>query len=191
MKLLAPLAALGVLVGCVSAPPPEVRQADQALAALALAPGAHVAELGVAGGYLTFRLADALGPSGVVYAVGVDPAALARLRERAASEGRANVVAIEGAHDDPRLPDASVDLALVVGSYARLANRTSYFERVKHALRPGGRVAIVEITEPELFVPAPTPAEAIENQLAAAGFALAERRALLERRTLLLFTPSP
>lgn len=190
MKPWAALAALAVLVGCVTEAPPNVRQAEQALTALALAPGTRVADLGAGSGYFALRLADAVGPSGVVYAVEVDPAALARLRERAAREGRANVVAIEASTEDPRLPDASVDLALVVGTYARLRSRTSYFEHVKRALRPGGRVAIVEITEPELFVPPPTTADGIVNQLRAAGFSLAERRALLERRTLLVFTPS-
>jgi ubiquinone/menaquinone biosynthesis C-methylase UbiE len=191
VKPLATLAALAVLVGCAIELPPDVRQADQALAALPLAPGMRVADLGAGSGYLALRLAEAVGPSGVVYAVEVDPAALARLRERAASAGRTNVVAIEAAIDDPRLRDASVDLAVVVGTYAGLGNRTSYFERVRPALRPGGRVAIVEITEPELFVPPPPTADGIVNQLAAAGFTLAERRALLERRTLLIFTPSP
>ena len=52
------------------------QQPDRVIEALALEPGARVADLGAGGGYFTFRLADATGPDGLVYAVDVDPGML-------------------------------------------------------------------------------------------------------------------
>jgi predicted methyltransferase len=119
-------------------------QPERVLAALALAPGAWVADLGAGDGYFTFRLAEAVGEGGRVYAVEVSERALRKLRERARSGGHANVEVIEGAVDDPRLPDAAVDLVLLSSVYHHLDERVAYFARLRADLAPGARVAIVE-----------------------------------------------
>jgi ubiquinone/menaquinone biosynthesis C-methylase UbiE len=167
------------------------QQPERVVAALALAPGARVADLGAGGGYFTFRLADAVGPSGVVYAVDVDPDMLSYLRERAAAEKRANVVVIDAAYDDPRLPDGDVDLVLVVNTYHHLRGRIAYFGRVKRALRPGGRLAIIELAEGGFPAGHFTSPEVIRDELEAAGYALAAQHDFLERQSFLVFTPSP
>jgi ubiquinone/menaquinone biosynthesis C-methylase UbiE len=166
----------------------EWQQPERVIAALALAPGARVADLGAGGGYFTFRLADAVGPSGLVYAVDVDPDMLSYLRERAAAEQRANVVVVEAAYDDPRLPEAGVELVLVVNTYHHLEGRVAYFERVKQALRPGGRLAIIELREGGFPAGHFTSPEVIQSELEAAGYALAARHDFLERQSFLVFT---
>lgn len=168
----------------------EWQQPDRVVAALALVPGARVADLGAGGGYFTFRLADAVGPSGVVYAVDVDPDMLDYLRARAADEARANVVVVEAAPDDPRLPDAGVDLVLVVDTYHHLEQRPAYFARAKRALAPGGRLAVIEFREdggPSGHFTAP---ETIQSELARAGYTLAGTHDFLERQSFLIFTPA-
>jgi ubiquinone/menaquinone biosynthesis C-methylase UbiE len=119
-------------------------QPERVLAELAIAPGARVADLGAGDGYFTFRLADAVGPGGRVYAVEVSERALRRLRARAAGEGGGRVEVIEGALDDPRLPDGAIDLVLLSSVYHHLDDRVAYFARLRRDLAPGARVAIVE-----------------------------------------------
>jgi arsenite methyltransferase len=50
----------------------EGQQPGRVVAELALSPGDHVADLGSGGGYFTYLLADAVGPSGKVFTVDVD-----------------------------------------------------------------------------------------------------------------------
>jgi SAM-dependent methyltransferase len=117
-------------------------QPGKVLDALALAPGQRVADLGAGDGYYTLRLADAVGASGRVYAVEVDEGALRALRARTAGDARVEV--IEGAIDDPRLPDGAVDLVLLSDVYHHLDERVAYFARLRGDLADGARVAIVE-----------------------------------------------
>jgi ubiquinone/menaquinone biosynthesis C-methylase UbiE len=169
----------------------EWQQPARVIETLALPQGAKVADLGAGGGYFTFRLADAVGPDGVVYAVDVDPDMLSYVRDRAEDEGRANVVVIEAAYDDPKLADASVDLVLVVNTYHHLENRTAYFERVKRALRPNGRLAIVELKAGGFPAGHFTAPETIASELEAAGYAQSASYDFLDRQSFLVFTRSP
>jgi hypothetical protein len=186
LKSLAALAALAVLVSCVTEAPLDVRQADQAWRR-SRSRRACASRISRGQRHLALRLADAVGPGGVVYAVEVDPlrsfacASARRGGERRRDRGRNRRPAPARRERRPRAGRRHVRPA---------REPTSYFEHVSARAAPGGRVAIVEVTEPELFVPPPPTADGIVNQLAAAGFALAERRALLERRSLLVFTPS-
>jgi len=163
------------------------QQPERVVAALALAPGAQVADLGAGGGYFTFRLADAVGPTGRVYAVDIDPDMLEYLADRVRDEGRANVEVVEAAPDDSRLPAASVDLVFLCNTYHHLSERVTYFEALRARLRPGGRVAIVEYrtgnhgTSPDL----------IRGELTRAGYAEVKEETFLSEQSFLIFTPSP
>jgi predicted methyltransferase len=117
-------------------------QPERVLATLAIAPGARVADLGAGNGYFTAPLADAVGPAGRVYAVEVDDDALRALRALAAE--RPNLVVVEAAQDDARLPDGGVDLVLLSDVFHHLDARVAYFARLRGDLAPGGRVAILE-----------------------------------------------
>src|SRR5262250_1992668 len=86
------------------------QQPERVIAALNLKPGDRVADLGAGGGYFTFRLADAVGPTGRVFAVDVDDDMLAYLRDRVAAESRVNVQVVRAEPDDPQLPDGRIDL---------------------------------------------------------------------------------
>ena len=67
---------------------------DQAIEALRIQPGDTVADLGSGGGYFTFRLADAVGPDGKVYAVDVDAGMIEFLEQKAQEDGYRNVQTI-------------------------------------------------------------------------------------------------
>ncbi len=119
------------------------RQPAHVVAALGLRPGQRVADLGAGLGYLTFRLAEAVGPAGRVVATDVDDDAVRELRARAAP-----VAAIEvrkAAPDDPGLEPGAYDLVLMSEVDHFLADRVAFLTKLRPALAPGGRVAVTHV----------------------------------------------
>jgi ubiquinone/menaquinone biosynthesis C-methylase UbiE len=117
---------------------------EEVIRALEIQPGQRVADLGAGGGYFTFRLADALGAGGIVYAVDVDEDMIDYLRARTREEGRGNVEVVAARFDDPLLPEP-VDVIFTCNTYHHIEDRPAYFARAARYLRPGGRIAIVEL----------------------------------------------
>jgi cyclopropane fatty-acyl-phospholipid synthase-like methyltransferase len=114
------------------------RQPDALVAALALAPGESVADVGAGRGYLTHRLARAVGPSGRVVATDVDARALAAIDARAGERIEKRVARA----DDPGLEAAGYDLILLAEVDHLLGDRADYFTRLRAALKPRGRLAL-------------------------------------------------
>jgi cyclopropane fatty-acyl-phospholipid synthase-like methyltransferase len=163
------------------------QQPDRVVEALALEPGARVADLGSGGGYFTFRLARAV-PAGRVYAVDVDAGLNAYVAERAREEGLGNVQVVLAEYADPKLPEP-VDLVFTSNTYHHLEDRTRYFANAKQYLRPQGRVAILELSEaPSWFLPShTTSAGTIRSEMEAAGYRFVEAHDFLERQHFLVF----
>ena len=161
------------------------QQPERVVADLTLAPGTRVADLGAGGGYFTFRLARAVGPTGLVYAVDVDPDMVAFLGEQAETQKLDNVRAVLASADDPRLPER-VDLVFTSNTYHHLEHRAAYFAALRErGLAAEGRVAIVEY-RPEASSHA-TARDTIEQEMTAAGFRLAKSFDYLERQHFLVF----
>ncbi len=168
----------------------EWQQPDRVVQALAIQPGQRVADIGAGGGYFTFRFARAVGAEGKVYAVDVDPDMTGLVERQVATLGLRQVEAILAVADSPRLPEA-VDLVFVCNTYHHLSNRADYFRRLREALRPGGRLAIVELSGKNWFARTfdhSTSAETIRSELEAAGYRLAEQHNFLEQQHFLIFT---
>ena len=110
--------------------------------ALGLKASDVVADIGAGTGYFTFRLSGEV-PRGRVLAVDVQPEMLEVIRERMAKEDVGNVEPVLGTEKDPRLPAASVDVALVVDAYHEFAYPREMMEHIAEALRPGGRLVLV------------------------------------------------
>jgi predicted methyltransferase len=119
------------------------QQPERVIAALALQPGMRIADLGAGGGYFTFRLADAVGPVGIVYAVDLDDGLLDYLGKRAAATGYPNVVTVRATPDAPSLP-APVDLVFTCNTYHHLEDRVTYLRGLRRYLQPGGRIAVID-----------------------------------------------
>jgi SAM-dependent methyltransferase len=114
------------------------------VASLQLQPGQSVADIGAGTGYFERHLAAAVGPTGRVIAIDIEPDMVAHLSERARREETPQVEARLGAPDDPKLAPGEVDLVLLVDTYHHVDDRVAYFGRLKAALRPGGRLVVVD-----------------------------------------------
>lgn len=126
---------------------------EQVLTALALQPGQVAADFGAGTGYFTWRLARAVGPAGRVYAVDLQPEMLARLRTNMAARAVSNVVTVVATEQDPRLPEAGLDLILMVDVYHELAWPHEVLAALCRALKPGGRLVFVEYRAEDPAVP--------------------------------------
>jgi arsenite methyltransferase len=160
------------------------QRADDVVAALRLAPGDRVADVGAGGGYFTFRLARAVGSAGTVYAVDVDEDLLAYIARAAHARGVTNVDRIRGGNDDPRLP-APVDLLFSSDAYHHIASRTTYFARAHRYLTVGGRAAIIDHVPRGVFagwLGHGTAADVIRREMEQAGFRLAQEVGFLRPR---------
>ena len=119
---------------------------------LHLQPGMTVADIGAGSGYLSRRLAPLVAP-GRVFAVDVQPQMVALLRELSQKPEFKNLVPIQGATDDVKLPPASIDLAVLVDVYHDLAYPYEVMRSLIRALKPGGRVVLVEYRGEDPAVP--------------------------------------
>ena len=114
---------------------------EQVIDALDLQKGDRVAEIGAGDGYWLSWLAEAVGPSGRIYAVEVEEEKVNELRQTVLDEGLENVVVVFGEYSDPKLPDGEIDLAMTCLTYHHIEERTAYFRNLQVDLAPGGRVA--------------------------------------------------
>jgi SAM-dependent methyltransferase len=119
---------------------------------LHLQPGMSVADIGAGSGYLSRRIAPIVAP-GRVFAVDVQPQMVALLTELSQNPKFNNVVPIQGGTDDVQLPPASVDLAVLVDVYHELAYPYEVMRSLVRALKPGGRVVLVEYRGEDPAVP--------------------------------------
>jgi predicted methyltransferase len=124
------------------------QKVDEIVASMGIHAGAIVADVGAADGFLTRPLAKAVGPNGRVFAVDIDDAALNRLRKRLEEDRIQNVTVIKGAVDDPRLPERALDAAVIVNSYHEMPKHQSMLMAIRRALKPDGRLVIVEPVRP-------------------------------------------
>lgn len=114
-----------------------------AVDALDLPPDAVVADIGAGTGYMTQRLAAAV-PQGRVLAVDAQPEMVALLQARIAESGLTQVEPIQGTQEDPHLPAATVDLALMVDAYHEFEFPREMMNHIVSALKPGGQVVLAE-----------------------------------------------
>jgi predicted methyltransferase len=163
----------------------------EVIKALALKPDAVVADIGAGTGYFTVRFARML-PNGKVYAADVEPDMVRHLAQRANREQLANVFAVQSALDDAKLPE-KVDLALLVDTYHHIDERNRYFAKLKGALTPQGRIAIIDFTMDSEIGPPPrarVAPEQVKRELAKAGYELAGEHDFLPNQYFLVFRPN-
>jgi SAM-dependent methyltransferase len=124
-----------------------------ALPALRLKPGDAVADIGAGSGYYTRRLAKLVGERGVVYAVDIQQEMLDLLTNKMAGLKIHNVKPVLGDVKDPKLPRASIDLALLVDVYHEFDYPHEMIQGICASLKPGGRIAFIEFRGEDSKVP--------------------------------------
>ncbi len=128
-------------------------QPERMLDALKIKAGETVADVGAGAGYTSLRLARRVGPRGTVLATDVQPEMLAMLRDNARAAGVANIKPIRATQATTNLPDGQVDLALMVDVYHEASDPESLLKGLKKALKPGGRLVLVEFRGEDPEVP--------------------------------------
>jgi ubiquinone/menaquinone biosynthesis C-methylase UbiE len=125
---------------------------DRLVPLLQLKPTDAVADIGAGTGYFSFRLSRAV-PQGKVYAEDVQPEMLAIIKARQARGTGANIVTVLGDNADPKLPANAIDLILLVDAYHEFSEPRAMGAAMVRALKPGGRIALVEYRGEDPQVP--------------------------------------
>jgi predicted methyltransferase len=123
-------------------------ESGQLIRGLDIRPGMAVADIGAGSGYHTLRLSPAVGPKGVVYAEDIVESYVAGLRREAEGRGLKNVRIVIGTAEDPKLPPGSIDRAILVHMYQEIENPYALLWHLAPALKPGGRVGVLDLDKP-------------------------------------------
>jgi FkbM family methyltransferase len=122
---------------------------------LNLRSGMHVADIGAGSGYYTSLMSKRIG-NGKVYAVDVEPQMILFLNERIKEEKLSNVVTVLGSETSVRLPASSLDMMLLVDVYHEFSFPYEMGQSMYNALKPDGRLVLVEFRSEDESVPIKT-----------------------------------
>lgn len=123
-------------------------ESGQLIRGLDIRPGMAVADIGAGSGYHTLRLSPAVGPQGVVYAEDIVEAYVSGLRREAEARGLKNVRIVVGTAEDPKLPAASVDRAVMVHMYHEVESPYALLWNLATSLKPGAQVGVIDLDRP-------------------------------------------
>ncbi|MGE3818323.1 MAG: class I SAM-dependent methyltransferase [Isosphaeraceae bacterium] len=132
----------------------QEEQPEAMLDALKIPKGATVADVGAGVGYTSLRMARRVGPTGTVYATDVQPEMIRMLQANARGAGVEGIVKpILCTATDTKLPEGRVDLALMVDVYHECSDPEAVLQGIRKALKPGGRLVLVEFRAEDPDVP--------------------------------------
>jgi predicted methyltransferase len=173
----------------------QLEQPEKVLDTLQIAAGSVVADIGAGIGYYSLRLAKRVGANGRVLATDIQPEMLSRLRTNMEKAGIANIEPILSTPTDAKLPAGQLDLALMVDVYHELAQPEETMAQVRRALKPSGRLVLIEYRGEDPTVPIKpehkmTLAQ-VRAELEPMGFQFQRVYDFLPRQHLIIFTPTP
>ncbi len=155
----------------------DVQMSPEIMKSLAFRPGERVADIGAGTGYFTFAIADAVGTTGVVWALDTAPEMIEVLEFRTNARKVANLKVCKVSSDDPQLEPGSLDTILMIDSIHYIKDRTAYATKLLPGLAPGGRLAIIDYRPKPMserpWGPPPEqqfPGEQLDKEITAAGF---------------------
>jgi ubiquinone/menaquinone biosynthesis C-methylase UbiE len=176
------LVILGIAARLAAKPfvPARESEIDHLVLVLKLHQGSSVADVGAGSGEVSIALAERVGPDGKVYATEINQPLLEKIRNTARNAKVTNIAVLAATQHDTGLPHDSCDGILLREVYHHLTDPMSVDRSLYEALRPGGRIAIVDF-EPVPGWPAPpgvpanrrwhgVPATIVSTELTACGF---------------------
>ncbi len=167
---------------------------EEILNALNIKKGQTVADIGAGSGYLTVKLSERVGVTGTIYAADIQQDMLDYMSKRLAEKELKNVTLVLGTMNDPKLPQNSLDVAILLSTYHEIAQPIDFIKKVKLALKPQGILAIMEFSDESPIGPpiqVRLPEDLVINELKQAGFTLSQRHTfLMPYQYFLIFTPS-
>ena len=125
---------------------------DDVVANMGLESDQVVADIGAGSGYFSFRIADRV-PSGKVLAVDIQPEMLQLIERQKTDKGVANIEGVLGQVDNPNLAPNSIDAAIMVDAYHEFSHPFEMINGIYNALRPGGRIFLLEYRGEDDSVP--------------------------------------
>ncbi len=131
----------------------EEEQPKKLIKVLNVVQGMVIADIGAGSGYHSFRLAPLVGEKGKILAVDIQPEMLDIIEKRMKKEKVENIKPILSKEDDPKLPDNTVDMILMVDVYHEFAFPYEMTEKMIKALKPGGKLVFVEFKKEDPKVP--------------------------------------
>ena len=162
--------------------------------ALHVKPGDTVCDMGCGNGFYSLEMATLVGEEGRVLAVDIQPEMLHLLKLRAKNAGVANIKPIHGSLVDPKLPEGEVDLILLVDVYHEFSNPEEMLVAMRKALKPRGRLALVEFRLEDPSVPIKLEhkmsKEQIMKEIPPNGFKLVEEFEKLPWQHVMFFEPA-
>jgi ubiquinone/menaquinone biosynthesis C-methylase UbiE len=120
---------------------------------LRLKPGMAVADIGAGSGYYTELVSHQVGATGRVLAVDIQSEMIQLIEKRVREHGLLNVTPVLGEANDPKLAAASIDLELLVDVYHEFAHPQEMLRHLRAALRPDGRMVLLEFRKEDPAVP--------------------------------------
>lgn len=117
---------------------------DRVLDAMGVESGMTVADLGTGTGYFVPHLSEAVGETGRVLAVDIEPAMLEYVAKTTEKRGLGNVDTVLAEPEDTRLASSSVDRILTVNTWHHIPNRDAYAEHLASRLKEGGSLWVVD-----------------------------------------------
>ena len=158
---------------------------EEVIAGLSLKPGMTVADIGAGSGLFSRPLAKAVGPKGKVYAVDIQQDLLDYINKRDKEENIGNIKTVLGEFNDPKLPARDVDVAFINDVLHHIQNRAAYLKALGTYIKPGGRIAIIEMNKDDPNTPHKTQPELLVGRdeilkwMSDAGFKLVQEHAEL------------
>jgi ubiquinone/menaquinone biosynthesis C-methylase UbiE len=165
---------------------------DRMLSALDIKKGSVVADIGAGVGYHVWRLAEIVGPTGKVIGEDIQDAMIRLLKKNIDDRKLKNVEIVLGTPTDPKLPAKALDLVLMVDVYHEFSEPATMMKHIQNALKPDGRVVLVEFRKEDPRVPIQPlhkmSVEEVRSELEPLGFKFQRAIEFLPWQHILIFT---
>ncbi len=153
-------------------------------------PGMVIGEVGAGSGYFTVRLAARIGLEGHIYANEINSRYLDYIKQRCDEDGITNITTILGEEKDPLLPEASLDMVIMVNVYHELSDPVAMMRAILPSLKPNATVVIVDYDRAKRGPRHTAIPEDVHQEVEGCGYQLIRREDFLPRQFILIFRPS-